>query len=137
MLRDKISRMIHEAEIVSELKSKVLSSLDELPASNNVCHGDFYPSNVIVDDDGSLYVIDWSHTACGNKYADIAKTYISFLTDGKESMALLYLDKICKKNISDIQEVKKWIPIVAAAEIAGNKRKKYALLLSLIADCNE
>ena len=56
-----------------------------------VCHGDFHPSNVIVDKDGRLHVIDWSHATQGNGSADAARTFLLFKLEGKDDWAELYL----------------------------------------------
>ena len=39
--------------------------LESMPKHNKVCHGDFNPSNVIITDDGTPYIIDWSHATQG------------------------------------------------------------------------
>ncbi len=44
---------------------------DEDPA---ICHNDFHPLNLLVDDDGRLIVIDWSDAAIGDRHADVART---------------------------------------------------------------
>ena len=40
-----------------------------------LCHGDFHPENVLVDQDGYLRVIDWVNAYCGNPLSDVARTY--------------------------------------------------------------
>ena len=43
-----------------------------------VCHFDFHPLNVLVDDDGRLTVIDWENAALGDRHSDLARTLVLF-----------------------------------------------------------
>ncbi len=40
-----------------------------------ICHGDYHPENVFVDQDHNFRVIDWANMFVSNKYIDIARTY--------------------------------------------------------------
>ena len=58
--------------------------LDGMTKEFKVCHGDFNPSNVIVGDDGQLYVCDWAHATRGSPAADVATTYLLFALNSKD-----------------------------------------------------
>lgn len=47
-----------------------------IPEEVSVCHQDFHPLNLIVDEAGALSVIDWSGAALGDRHADIASTLV-------------------------------------------------------------
>ncbi|WP_288714597.1 phosphotransferase, partial [uncultured Parolsenella sp.] len=65
--RDKYARMINGlTEIDATTRYELLMRLDGMKVENRVCHGDFNPSNVIVGDDGLLYVCDWAHATQGS-----------------------------------------------------------------------
>ncbi len=72
--------------------------LESTPKHNRVCHGDFNPSNVIVTDDGKVYVIDWAHVTQGNSSADVARTYLLFNLNGKKEEAEKYLNRFSEKS---------------------------------------
>jgi uncharacterized protein (TIGR02172 family) len=42
---------------------------------NEICHGDYHPENVFVDQNHNFRVIDWANMFVSNKYIDIAMTY--------------------------------------------------------------
>lgn len=70
--------LIPMAELLSdELKQFALGILSELPEGNDICHGDFHPGNIIIDDN-KYYVIDWYGVASGRKLCDIAHTYLLY-----------------------------------------------------------
>lgn len=43
-----------------------------------ILHNDFHPLNVMLSDDGSHYVLDWSDAAIGDRHHDIARTLALF-----------------------------------------------------------
>ena len=69
-----------------------------MPKHNNVCHGDFNPSNIIIKEDGTAYIIDWAHASQGNSSADAARTYLIFNLEGKKEKAEEYLNKFSEKS---------------------------------------
>lgn len=75
--RDKYARMINSlAQINATTRYNLLERLDGMKKEFQVCHGDFNPTNVIVGDDGNLYVCDWAHATQGSPAADAAMTYL-------------------------------------------------------------
>lgn len=103
-----------------------------MPKHNKVCHGDFNPSNIIVKDDGTAYIIDWSHVTQGNASADVARTYLLFHLSGDKEMADKYLDLFSKKSDTAKQYIQKWLPIVAASQIVKGKKEERDFLLSWV-----
>ena len=60
-LKDKMQRKIEEADISNEIKYELNTRLEGMPKHKKICHGDFNPSNVIIKENGEVYVIDWTH----------------------------------------------------------------------------
>ena len=87
-LKDKMSRKISQADLDATTRYDLLARLEGMPAHNKVCHGDFWPSNVIISEDGTPYIIDWSHVTQGNASADVARTYLLFWLNGDIDYAL-------------------------------------------------
>ena len=124
-LKDKMNLKISQAELDDDLRFELHSRLEGMPKHNKVCHGDFNPSNVIIAEDGTPYVIDWSHVTQGNASADIARTYLLFSLQGKLELAEKYMDLFCKKSHTEKKYVQKWLPIVAASQsVKGNPEEK-------------
>ena len=116
-IKDKFKRKINKVtDINDNTKYELLQRLDGMKDHTKLCHGDFNPSNVIIKEDGSHYVIDWAHVTQGNASADAAKTFLLFTMDGKEELAEKYLTKFEEKSGIAKSNVQKWIPIVAAAQ---------------------
>ena len=116
-LKDKMKRKIAETELSDSIKYELDARLAGMPRHNKVCHGDFNPSNVIIKEDGTAYVIDWAHATQGNSSADVARTYLLFNLEGKTDIAENYLNKFSEKAGIEKQYIQKWIPIVAAAHL--------------------
>jgi aminoglycoside phosphotransferase (APT) family kinase protein len=53
------------------------TSLAQLPAGNNLCHGDFHPGNILLSHRGPV-IIDWSTATRGHPPADVARTSVLF-----------------------------------------------------------
>ena len=81
-LKDKMNRKINQADIDATTRYDLHTRLEGMPRHNKVCHGDFNPSNIIITDDGTPYIIDWAHATQGNASADVARTYLLFWLDG-------------------------------------------------------
>lgn len=126
-LRDRYNRQINNAELTATVRFSLHARLSALPKGQHICHGDYNPSNVIVCKHGKAYVLDWSRATQGNPAADAAMTCILFCLDGEAQTAKKYLELYCEKTGATAEEIKKWIPIVAAAsstDVTGEKREK-------------
>ncbi len=128
-LREKMDRKIKMADLDATTRYELHTRLNGMPKHDKVCHGDFNPSNIIIKDDGTPYIIDWSHVTRGNASADVARTYLLFCLEGKQDLAKKYLDLFCKKSNTARQYVEKWMPIVAASQsVKGNPKEREFLL---------
>ena len=124
-LKDKMNRKISQTDLDATTRYDLHTRLESMPKHNKVCHGDFNPSNIIITDDGTPYIIDWSHATQGNASADVARTYLLFWLGGDIDGAKKYLDLFCKKSNTAIQYVQKWMPIVAASQtVKGNAAER-------------
>ncbi len=86
-------------------------------------------SNIIIAEDGTPYILDWSHATQGNASADAARTYLLFCLAGDEETARKYLALFCRKSDTAMQYVQKWMPIVAASQsVKGNANEREFLL---------
>jgi RIO-like serine/threonine protein kinase len=128
-LRDKMNRKISEADLDATVRYNLHTRLEGMPKHNKVCHGDFRPSNVIITEDGTPYILDWSHVTQGNASADAARTYLLFWLKGDIEGAETYLDLFCKKSKTAKTYVQSWMPIVAASQsVKGNEKEREFLL---------
>lgn len=128
-LKDKMNRKIDAAELDATIRYDLRTRLEGMPKHNKLCHGDFNPSNIIITEDGTPYVLDWSHATQGNASADAARTYLLFWLNGDIDGAKEYLDLFCKKSNTAKQYVQKWMPIVAASQsVKGNQHEREFLL---------
>lgn len=131
-LRDKMIASICSADLPATVRYDLHMRVEEMSKHSKLCHGDFCPSNVIVTDDGELYIIDWAHAACGCASADAAQTYLRFWLDGDITSAEKYLQMFCEKSNTELKSVQKWMPIVAAAQLAKSSEKEREFLNSWI-----
>lgn len=131
-LKDKMNRKISEADLDATTRYELHTRLDSMPKHNKVCHGDFNPSNIIVANDGTMYILDWSHATQGNASADAARTYLLFCLKGETENAKKYLELFCKKSDTAKQYVQKWMPIVAASQSVKGKPEEREFLLSWV-----
>ncbi len=128
-LKDKMNRKISMTELDATTRYELHTRLESMPKHKKLLHGDFNPTNVIIREDGTPFIIDWSHATQGNASADAARTYLLFCLSGDEEKAKQYLDLFCKKSNTAKQYVQKWMPIVAASQsVKGNEEERNFLL---------
>lgn len=131
-LKDKMNRKISEADLDATTRYELHTRLEAMPKHNKVCHGDFNPSNIIVKDDGTPYILDWSHVTQGNASADVARTYLLFKLQGELDLAEQYLNLFCKKSDTAKQYIQQWMPIVAASQSVKGKKEEREFLLDWV-----
>ena len=124
-LVDKMNRKISQADLSATVRYDLHTRLNGMPKHKKLCHGDFNPSNIIIAEDSTPYIIDWSHATRGNASADAARTYLLFWLGGDITGAKRYLKLFCEKSDTAMQYVQKWMPIVAASQtVKGNEKER-------------
>ena len=127
-LKDKMSRQILDTEELGDItRYDMRTQLDSMPKHTKLCHGDFNPSNIIVKEDGTMYVLDWVHATQGNASADVARTYLLFCLED-QNKADMYMNLFCKKTGTAKKYVQSWLPIVAAAQLSKKRPEEADLL---------
>lgn len=127
-LKDKMSRQILNIDELDDVtKYDMGTQLDSMPKHTKLCHGDFNPSNIIVKEDGTMYILDWVHATQGNASADVARTYLLFCLQD-QTKADLYMDLFCKKTGTARKYVQTWLPMVAAAQLSKKRPEEAELL---------
>ena len=129
-LKDKMNSKISATTLDATTRYDLHTRLESMPKHRKVLHGDLTPSNIIITEDGTAYVIDWSHATQGNASADAARTYLKFNLNGDKDSAEKYMNLFCKKSDTAKQYVQKWLPIVAASQtVKGIEEEKEFLHL--------
>ena len=131
-LKDKMHRKISLSRLDATTRYDLHTRLESTPIHNKVCHGDFNPSNVIITPEGDYYILDWSHATQGNASADAARTYLLFCMQGDRALAEKYLDLFCAMSDTARQYVQKWMPIVAASQLAKSTEQEHEFLRSWV-----
>lgn len=128
-IKEKYKRKINEVEdLTDNARYELQVRLDSMKDHTKLCHGDYNPSNVIIKEDGTAYVIDWAHVTQGNASADCARTFLIFSIDGKKELAEKYLNLFAEKSGIEKSLIQRWIPIVAAAQRAEGKEEEKEFL---------
>lgn len=129
-LKDKWDdKIANSKELNATTRYELRTRLGSMPKHTKVLHGDFNPSNIIVDKDGNYHILDWSHATQGNASADAATTYLLFMLTNKD-WAELYMDTFCEMSDTAKQYVQKWLPITAASRLGKKIPEEKELLES-------
>lgn len=126
-LKDKYRRKLAEADIDDTTRYELLQRLEGTKNHDKLCHGDFNPSNVIINANGEYSIIDWAHATQGNASADVAKTFLLFSLNGQTELAEKYLNLFTEKSGLEKRGIQRWIPIVAAVQLkkGGVENKEF------------
>lgn len=131
-LKDKMNSKITQTDLDATTRYELHTRLEGMPKHNKLCHGDFNPSNIIIKEDGTAFILDWSHATQGNASADVARTYLLFWLQGDMNGADKYLDMYCAKTGVAKKYVQSWLPIVAASQSVKGNAKEREFLLSWV-----
>lgn len=137
-LTDRLMWKIKTTQYLEEpQKTNLLSLLARLNNdSDNLCHGDFHPHNILYDG-CKHWIIDWVDATAGNPFADACRTYLIFKQHLSRS-AGIYLRAFCKATNSKQDDVLAWQPIIAAARLNENMDDTSRLwLLTLVQEWHE
>lgn len=105
-----------------------IKMFEELPCDNQLCHGDFHPGNILVQD-SCFYIIDWSGAYRGSYLSDVAHTYLLLkvvpqipgqsrmqhliLSFSGKLIARSYLKEIYKMKCFDRAAFSKWTVVMS------------------------
>lgn len=144
-VKQKLKHDISRSDLLTEEeKRKVYRYLDSLPEGNTLCHFDFHPGNVIIQEDKPV-IIDWMTLCYGDKCSDVARTGIilkfSELPNGPwlvkkmvhylhNRLYKVYIKEYLKITGISKKDVEQWVLPVAAARLREgiSKQEKEALL---------
>ena len=115
-LQDKLVRKIAASGLDATTRYELQTRLDAMDHHKKACHGDFIPSNIILQE-GRAFILDWNQLTQGNAAADAANTYITMEKYGAAGLASAYLKLYCEMSDTARQYVMKWAPIVAGAAL--------------------
>lgn len=131
--KDYFKRSIMSLDMIDDVKKyELLSRLEKFPDPKKLCHGDFTSQNIIVGDNGEMYIVDWLRAKQGNPLADVAKTYLDFCLRHRTESAEQYIRLYCERANADVNEVYEWLPIVAASQLKFRRPDERELLLTWI-----
>ncbi|MDR2753125.1 MAG: phosphotransferase [Oscillospiraceae bacterium] len=116
--KDKLHRQISASGLDATTRYELHVRLDAMPDHQKVCHGDFVPSNVVVRGTRA-FIIDWAHITQGCAAADAANTHITLCKQSHFALAEQYLKCYCEQSDTALQYIRRWLPIVAGAHLAG------------------
>jgi uncharacterized protein (TIGR02172 family) len=144
--KDRLRYDIDEtSQFTEELRREVCLVLDQLPDSQNICHGDYHPENILITKNGPV-VIDWMTACSGSPWADVARTSliltIGVQAAGKQVPLLLrmmvrlyyrtYLQRYHVLRADKENEMPRWMPLIAAARLSENIIPERDILLKLV-----
>lgn len=133
-LTDKLHNRIEQTELSATDRFALHTRLESFPRNSKLCHSDFHPSNIIIAENGTPYIIDWSHAVQGNASAETSITYLMFMLNDQPDIAEKYIEIFCKKSGTSIDYVKRWIPITATAMAVNRYPEKRDILMKWVED---
>lgn len=128
-MKEKLLQRISFSRLDDFVKSNMQKQLHQMSFPEEVCHGDFNPSNIIITGDNIPYLIDWAHVIKGNSLADAAWSWLNFSFRDSEENAEKYLDLFCAKREIPTHAVMEWIPFVAASKSVKRVENEQNFLL--------
>jgi uncharacterized protein (TIGR02172 family) len=111
--------------LTTTLQQKVIAHLETLLTARILCHGDFHPGNVLVEED-KFFVIDWADATLGQPLADVTRTILILegLAAAEPSLAPLvnnfktaYLENYFALRPGSEKDLVLWRPVIAAARL--------------------
>jgi len=139
--------LLRAPDLTDEMRSKLLARLETLPDGQTLCHADFHPDNVIISPRGPV-VIDWMTAVSGSPWADVARTslilQIGARAAGKQLSPPLrlaiglfhttYLGHFRSLTPDSRGELRRWMPVIAAARLDERIEPERAALLQLVTE---
>jgi tRNA A-37 threonylcarbamoyl transferase component Bud32 len=143
--RVELAKHIRAAQrLPPDLQRTALRALDTMPDGDRLCHGDFWPGNILMSSRGPI-IIDWICATRGNPVADVARSSVLLL--GALASPLLspaqkaivrrvhrtYVRRYFQLRPEDEEQCNAWQPIIAAARLSENVPGVETWLLATVA----
>lgn len=146
--KEELEQLIQQSRpLLQHRTDRICEILRTLPDGQAVCHGDFHPDNVLVQESQS-FAIDWTNANMGHPLCDVARTSLMFLSPylpegtpkamgplmklSKRLLNRAYLREYCKLSGADLRAIRSWVLPVAAARLRENVPGEEKWLLALI-----
>jgi Ser/Thr protein kinase RdoA (MazF antagonist) len=147
-LRGLLVEQLSSSEAVpDDLRSFALAELSRLPDGDRICHGDFYPGNVLLGPAGPL-VVDWTGAARGDHMADVARALLLLRVGelppetplrlrllaraGRVLLRRGYVRAYARHRPLDLPRIERWEPVLLAGRLAEGIEAERPVLLSLL-----
>lgn len=129
-------KLKNDIRVVSKLpqheKEILYDYLNKLPDGNTLCHFDFHPGNIMIND-GNVKIIDWMTACIGDEASDVARTCImlkysqgpnetprskkKLIKIFQKKLYTNYLSEYLKISTLNIHDIERWECVVAAARL--------------------
>lgn len=137
---------IRQAPYLDEdTRTRLLEKLAGLRDADKLCHADFHPGNILMSVRGAV-IIDWMTACTGNPWADVARSSLLLTVgaqaEGKKLNPLLrlmislyhrqYLKHYQAHHPDTQNELRQWLPVIAAGRLEEKIQPERESLLKLI-----
>ncbi|EOI58209.1 aminoglycoside phosphotransferase family protein [Enterococcus gilvus] len=147
-LKDKLFTDIDNVSVIDAYtKKQIKDYVKSLPAGNSLCHFDFHPGNIMIEQNSPV-ILDWMTSCVGNKFVDVARTYIvlrygefphgnilvkTIIRLFQKYIAKIYLSEYLNLSNSNKELLETWfLPIATARLSEWISPKEQKQLLQLI-----
>jgi uncharacterized protein (TIGR02172 family) len=143
-INKKYASWINNIDIFTDDEKKVINGyLDGLEEKDKLCHGDFHPDNILVDN-GKYYIIDWLTATKGSFCADVMRSYMLIkygssaddvditpeIRIGIDMFTKAYMDCLIESREVNLDDVFKWeLPTLAARLWEGVPKSEKTVVL--------
>lgn len=122
--------------LTEDIRSRTLRYLEALPDGQGICHGDFHPQNVMVDQEGAMNVIDWVEAGSSHPACDAARTFMNLsclppvpvLQRPDLKLAQVYMEAYTEASGLSEEDIRAWLPVHAAINY-NNKAPWYCEMI--------
>ena len=148
-IKESLLEAIQTVQSITQVeKDAIISYMDTLPDGYSLCHYDFHPDNVLLQN-GDAKVIDWMTAGAGDPCVDVCRTSVilnsNTLPPNVSAMKEIltntfrkifyrsYIHQYLKVTGTTQQNVNKWLLPVAAARLAEGIESEIPYLNGIIA----
>jgi thiamine kinase-like enzyme len=102
--KEQLILRIRNVNILStNIKNKIYDYIQSLDDDSILCHSDFHPENIIINNN-KFIVFDWSTATIGNKYSDVAHTNLLLrygVSPDTKNIIELYITNKVRNSFAD------------------------------------